>query len=128
MPPRRSRRRSARPDMRDWCYDWYDEVIRVRAIDAAAHRITLDAPHVYGVMAGNPSPRRWRALNVLEELDTPGEFVVDRAACRVYLWPPADLAGARVALSTLDAPIVSLHDASHVTLRGFTVECGLADG
>jgi len=27
-----------------WCYDWYDEVIRVAAVDAATHRITLAAP------------------------------------------------------------------------------------
>lgn len=29
-----------------WCYDWYDEVIQVAAIDPATHRIRLAAPHV----------------------------------------------------------------------------------
>lgn len=111
-----------------WCYDWYDEVIQVAAIDPALHRITLAAPHVYSVMQGNPSPRRYRALNVLEELDQPGEFVIDRAAGRLYLWPPADLAGARVTLATLDAPLVSLQDASYLTLKGLVVESGLDHG
>ena len=68
-----------------WCYDWYDEVIRVAAVDPATHRITLAAPHVYSLMQGNPSPRRYRALNVLEELDQPGEFVINAAAGVVYL-------------------------------------------
>ena len=79
-------------------------------------------------MQGNPSPRRYRALNVLEELDQPGEFVIDRGAGRLYLWPPADLKGAQITLATLDAPVVALEDASHITLRGFVVESGLDNG
>jgi hypothetical protein len=110
-----------------WCYDWYDEVIRVAAVDAATHQITLAAPHVYSLMQGNPSPRRYRALNVLEELDQPGEFVVNTSAGVVFFWPP-DHGTAPVTISTLDAPIVALKDASHVVLRGFVVECGLGDG
>jgi hypothetical protein len=108
-----------------WCYDWYDEVIQVKAIDPAAHRITLAAPHVYGLIQGNPSPRRYRALNVLEELDEPGEFVMDFQRGSVYFWPPPGKEAGGLVLSTLDAPILALRGASHVTLRGFTVECGL---
>ena len=111
-----------------WCYDWYDEVIKVATIDAATRRISLAAPHVYSLMQGNPSPRRYRALNVLEELDQPGEFVIDRGTGRLYLWPPADLKGARITLATLDAPVVALQDASCITLRGFVVESGLDNG
>ena len=110
-----------------WCYDWYDEVIRVAAVDPATHRITLAAPHVYSLAQGNPSPRRFRALNLLEELDQPGEFVINAAAGIVYFWPPGDGA-APVTISTLDAPIVALKDASHIVLRSFVVECGLGDG
>lgn len=111
-----------------WCYDWYDEVIKVAAIDPVTRRIRLAAPHVYSVMQGNPSPRRYRALNVLEELDQPGEFVIDRGVGRLYLWPPADLKGAQITLATLDAPVAALEDASHITLRGFVVESGLDNG
>jgi hypothetical protein len=111
-----------------WCYDWYDEVIQVSAIDPATRQIRLAAPHVYGLMQGNPSPRRYRALNVLEELDQPGEYVIDRPSGRLYLWPPAELAGAEVLLSTLDQPVVALENASHLVWRGFVIEAGLNDG
>ncbi|HEY5912081.1 MAG TPA: right-handed parallel beta-helix repeat-containing protein [Verrucomicrobiae bacterium] len=111
-----------------WCYDWYDEVIKVATIDAVTRRISLAAPHVYSLMQGNPSPRRYRALNVLEELDEPGEFVIDREAGRLYLWPPGDLTVAQVTLATMDAPIIALEDASYITLQGFVVECGLDNG
>ena len=57
-----------------WCYDWCDEVIKIGAIDLASRRITLAVPHVYSIQQGNPSPRRYRALNLLEELESPGEL------------------------------------------------------
>ena len=111
-----------------WCYDWYDEVIKVAAIDSVNRRISLAAPHIYSLMQGNPSPRRYRALNVLEEIDQPGEFVIDRRHGRLYVWPPAKVTEARITLATLDAPVIALENASFITLKGFTVECGLNDG
>lgn len=111
-----------------WCFDWYEETIRVRAIDRGQHRITFAHPSLYGVKQGNPSPRRYRALNLLEELDEPGEFYLDHAAHLLYFWPPAALEGSRIVLSTLNSPVLMMKDASWVTLRGFIVEAGLGNG
>ena len=72
-----------------WCFDWYEETIKVQAIDRDKRQITLARPTVYGIKQGNPSPRRYRALNLLEELDQPGEYYLDRASGRLYFWPPA---------------------------------------
>ena len=105
-----------------WCFDWYDEALPVRSIDPETRRITFDAPHFYGVRQGNPPPRRWRAINLLEELDAPGEYYIDRQEGRLYFWPPRDLAGARIVLSVLQDPIVRVAGASHVAIRGFTFE------
>ena len=111
-----------------WCFDWYEETIRVKAIDRERHSITLARPSLYGVKQGNPSPRRYRALNLLEELDQPGEFYLDRSTPALYFWPPAGMNGARLVLSTLTTPLVTLSNAAHITLRGFTVEAGLGNG
>jgi hypothetical protein len=111
-----------------WCYDWYDEVIRVKAVDPAKHRITLASPHAYGLYQGNVMPRRFQAINLLEELDQPGEYYIDRSTGTFYFWPPAKLSGARTVLATLSAPVVALKDASHVVLRGFIVEDSQGDG
>ena len=77
-----------------WCFDWYDTVIPVASINTASNTITFAVKHTYGVRAGNPSPRRWKALHLLEELDAPGEYFVDRAAKRLYFWPPKPLTAA----------------------------------
>ena len=111
-----------------WCFDWYDEVIKVRSIDRENRRIRLAAPAHYGIKPRNPAPRRWCALNLLEELDRPGEYYIDHASRVLYFWPPAPLAGARTVLSTLNAPVVAIEDAAHVILRGFTVEASLQNG
>jgi hypothetical protein len=105
-----------------WCFDWYDEALPVGKIDPETHQITFAAPHFYGVRQGNPPPRRWRAINLLEELDMPGEYFIDRDTDQLYLWPPADLQGARVLLSVLQTPLIHIANAAHIAVRGFTVE------
>jgi hypothetical protein len=111
-----------------WCYDWYDETIQVKSIDRERRQITLAAPALYGVKQGNPSPRRFAAVNVLAELDEPGEFYIDPAGKMLYFWPPAALQGARIALSMLNSPLLRIKDASGVTIDGFIFEDGLAGG
>jgi hypothetical protein len=111
-----------------WAFDWYSEVIQVKSIDREKHQITLAAPSVYGVIQRNPSPRRYYALNLLEELDSPGEYFIDGTAGLLYFWPPAPLGDARVVVSTLKAPVLAVNEASGIRLRGFTVEASLSDG
>ena len=111
-----------------WCFDWFEEAIRVKTIDPATRQIALARPALYGVKQGNPSPRRYYALNLLEELDSPGEYYLDRESGTLLLWPPAEPGNARIVVSTLQKPVVVLRDAAHVTLRRLIVENALGDG
>lgn len=103
-----------------WCFDWYPEAIRVRSIEPGEKRITFEEPHHYGV-GGRPN-RRWYAMNILAELDAPGEYYIDREGGTLYVWPPDDPSGARVVLSMMTDPIISLEGASHLSLIGLTLE------
>ena len=105
-----------------WCFDWYDEFIQIQSIDPRNHRITLAAPSVYGLKQGNSSPRRYYALNVLEELNNPGEYYVDRTNGFLYFWPPVATTNAYITLSMLKTSVVEIKDATDVTLRGFIIE------
>ena len=111
-----------------WCFDWYAETIKIKAVDREKRQITLATPTLYGVKQGNPSPRRYRALNLLEELDSPGEFYIDRVDGLLYLWPPSPPADARIVLSTLNGPLIVLRGTEHIILSGFIVEAGLGNG
>jgi hypothetical protein len=105
-----------------WCFDWASETIRVQSVDPATRQITLARQHVYGLGSGNPAPRRFRAVNLLEELDHAGEYFIDRAEGALYFWPPAPLEGARIVLSLLSEPMLALNDVSHVQFTGLVLE------
>lgn len=103
-----------------WAYDWANSYERIASIDKETGFIQTHPPHgLYGIH----KTQRIYFLNVLEELDTPGEYYVDRERAILYLWPPSDIASAHVTISLLDKPMVAMADVSHVTLGGLTLEC-----
>lgn len=109
-----------------WHYLWADGTLPVASIDPAARRITTGLPYTYGngIVAWAP----FYAFNLLEEIDMPGEWYVDRAAGVLYFFPPGDLTKARVELSMLSVPLVELAGVEHVRLQGLVCELGRADG
>lgn len=109
-----------------WCFDWMDEVIQVASIDPEKKQISLKAPHTYGVRKGNPSPRRWRALNLIEEIDEPGEYAVDAKRGLLYFYPPCAIERAQTALAEHTLPLLHITSATNFTIRGFTFEEGRA--
>lgn len=108
-----------------FAFDWADGYQRIASIDPARRELVLASPqHPYGYRAG----QRFRAINLPEELDTPGEWWLDRAAGRLYFWPPAPLDGAPAIVSLLRDAILILDGASHVEVRDLVLEVGRADG
>lgn len=106
---------------RNWC-DTYE---RIEAIDLERREILTSPPHDYrGYKAG----QRIRFLNLLEELDEPGEWFLDRANGLLYFWPPEPVAQSRVWVSRLESPLVLLRDCAHVTLQGLILECSRGSG
>lgn len=109
-----------------WCFDWSSEVIKVAAIDKDKKEIRLAEQHTYGLRQGNPSPRRWIAVHLLEELDAPGEYYIDQKTNRLFFYPEKDLEKARIVLAYKNTPILDLKKVSDLTFKGFklTETCG----
>jgi hypothetical protein len=107
-----------------WTFDWADSYVKVKAIDPQARQVATEPPHgAFGYKKG----QRWRALNLLEELDQPGEWYLDRPTGLLYFWPPAPIESGRPTVSVL-GKLVLLNSASHITLRGLLLECGRDTG
>ncbi len=108
-----------------WTWDWAETHEKVKSIDLANHVVATEPPHgIYGYTAG----KRFYWENILEELDQPGEFYLDRATGILYFWPPSPIKNARVAVSILETPLVTIENASHITMRGLTFEHARGDG
>lgn len=100
-----------------------DDKIRVASIDTVRQEVTLSSPHMYGLGSGQ-NFNQYVALNVLGELDQPGEWYADTASGLLFLWPPGDVATARVTVSVLEQPLIALDNTSYCTLRNLIVENG----
>jgi len=103
-----------------WAWDWANSYEKIESIDLDNRLIKTAPPHGnYGFRAG----QRFYFLNVLEELDEPGEWYLDRAAGILYFWPPAPIGEGKVRVSVLEQPMVSMRDAQHVRFLGLALEC-----
>ena len=108
-----------------WTYDWADSYEHVASIDMATHTIHTDPPTPpYGYKAG----QRWRVVNVLEELDEPGEWYLDRSTGILYFWPPADIHSAETVVSIMDTPLLATQGASYLQFRDLRFEVTRGDG
>jgi hypothetical protein len=104
-----------------------DDKILVAGIDTVKGEVRLAAPHMYGLGSGE-NFNEYVALNLLEELDQPGEWYVSPSSGKLFFWPPGDIRTARVTLSIVEQPLIALDGTSYVTLRELTVECGRGIG
>ncbi|HUI09282.1 MAG TPA: right-handed parallel beta-helix repeat-containing protein [Bacteroidota bacterium] len=100
-----------------WTFDWSDSYQRVQSIDTVKHEITLRPPHHW---YGYTKNQRYYVMNVLEELDSPGEWYLDRTHGILYLWPPEEIREAVV--SMLREPFVTLTDCPNVRVEGISFE------
>lgn len=108
-----------------WFHDWSDSYEKVAAIDPQAKTITLAPPYH---KSGYREAHRYYALNLLSEIDLPGEWYLDRDTGVLYFYPPSDPNQATVEVSVFAAPMVQLDEVSDVRFRGLTWEMGRSDG
>jgi hypothetical protein len=108
-----------------WTWDWSDSYQKVQSIDTMAKEITLQEPHHW---YGYTKNQRYYFLNILEELDVPGEWYLDRKNGLLYFWPPELIDNSSVSVSLLDQPLISLEKTSFMTFSGFIFEHSRSNG
>jgi len=129
--------RGTRPERWDaatgvWLYGYWRrgyraEFIKVKAIDTKAKTIRLAARNSLGNL-DDGGASRYFAVHLLEELDAPGEWVLDRESRTLYLMPPEGADASTFTLSINPKAIVHCVAAKHIELRGLGIECSARDG
>ena len=101
-----------------WMYDWADASTPIAAFDAEKHTLSPKFVSKWGVKEGAP----YYFFNVLEELDAPGEWYLDREEMKLYLYPAGDIHSADIFLTVTQSSIIKVSGAKHITLDGFTLK------
>ncbi|WP_238392531.1 Ig-like domain-containing protein [Paenibacillus antri] len=106
-------------------YSWEWSYNKIANIDLENKTITLR----YGEMSGiftNWYPDFHFAQNLLEEIDMPGEYYIDRAKGVLYFLPTASFAEANpdITVTMLKTPMINAVNASHITFKDLILENG----
>ncbi len=118
-----------------WTHDWDNHSVRAASYgveNGTNDVIRLAANIPYGVMGGTwgRKDRRFYVFNLLEELDAPGEWWLDRAKKRLYLYPPkgAPCAEDQTTLAFSSEPIVGGAGLKHMRFERLAFEYGYGLG
>jgi len=100
-------------------WSWADASNPVKTIDVENKTITFAQASSYGISKG----AHFYFFNVFEELDSEGEYYIDRVNGILYLYQPEDFDSAEIMMSCITDNVVSASNVSYLTLKGFGV-CG----
>ncbi|MAT15460.1 MAG: hypothetical protein CMJ46_09335 [Planctomyces sp.] len=101
-----------------WFWDWSDSFEEVESVDAETNTIRLKPPyHNYGFR----NKQRYYAVNILSELDQPGEWYLDRQTRQLYFWPPGEITPGDVMLSAISS-VVTIDDCRNIQFSNLTFE------
>ena len=102
-----------------WSYDWADASTPIGSFDAEKCLLSPKFVALFGALQSNAP---FYFFNVLEELDAPGEWYLDRESGMLYLYPPEDFENAEITLSLSRETLIRTVGADYLTFDGFTVE------
>jgi hypothetical protein len=121
-----------------WRVPWVAHTVRVTEINDQTKTITLAAnadggmgskyskPVGGGAWRTGSGKEMWQALNLLEEIDTPGEYALDFKDGMLYFYPPAPPAASRCVIADMAEPLIQVQaGAANIRLIGLTLEYAL---
>lgn len=104
---------------------WADGTAKIGGIDPETDVLTTAEAYQYGGGGmSNDQGIMYYAFNLLEELDAPGEWYLNRDTGMLYLYPPTDFAEAVAEIGLFSEPMILAEDVSHVRFEGLTLDLG----
>ncbi|TVS11932.1 MAG: hypothetical protein EA424_23160 [Planctomycetaceae bacterium] len=108
---------------------WADATIQVSRIDPETRTVICDQAYHYSRPGMDTRQGiRYYAFNLLEEIDQPGEWYLDRETGMLYIYPPTDLEHAEVEIGMLSTPMLTMDQVTDVRLEGLTFDLGRFHG
>lgn len=108
-----------------FAHGYADDMLPLAAVDTLQKTLTLAQATMYGLMSG-ADYRRWYAVNLLQEVDRPGEYYLDQRRNRIWFYPEGELKSLSVSL--LGEPLMAIEGVEDVEVCGLTFECSRGIG
>lgn len=103
---------------------WFLDTYRLSGINKDKKTISLSADSV--AFSANQKGGNYYYINILDELDVPGEYYVDTDTGMLYMYPTGNLKGKSVGIGYAGSfwfdSIINFDRASYITLSGITAE------
>ncbi|MDR1609987.1 MAG: right-handed parallel beta-helix repeat-containing protein [Candidatus Symbiothrix sp.] len=110
-------------------FGYNDDHLKVEHINHTKNSIKVVQPHIYGVRSSSSdknkalSIRGYYAYNLLEEIDMPKEYFLDRKNGKLYIYPDQDIEKSDVEISLIESSLVRIRNTSQVTITGIHFTC-----
>lgn len=108
---------------------WADATIKIGKIDPLTKTLTTAEPYHYGGRGMSAEQGiQYYAFNLLEEIDSPGEWYLERTTGMLYLYPPSDPGKSTVEIGMLSTPMITMDKLSHVRIEGLGFDLARYNG
>lgn len=108
----------------NWQYDWSDQTCPVKYVDGTAQTIELGIQSCYELTVG----QKFYIYNLIEELDVPGEWFLDKTTGILYLYPLDTNPNSSMILSFSSSTVVTMEKVSNFNFREFEILGTRANG
>lgn len=104
-------------------YDWAGASADLGTVDKRKRTISTKQGFLYGIRAYSPTTEggKWYIYNLLEELDAPGEYYLDREANKLYFYPPTDIESGSLTMG-YGKTVFNLKNANNIKFEGVSIE------
>ncbi len=99
-------------------YEWYEDTLKIADITGSKITTSEGGSYHYRYGAG----AKLRIVNLVEEIDYPGEFYIDREEGYLYFYPIDNISGSTFALVTSQKPFMTVEGAQHISFENFIFE------
>ena len=99
-----------------WQYDWADGSTPIESFDKNTNNLTTKYQSFFGTKENAP----YYFYNCLEELDSEGEWYLDRDTGLLCIYKPKNFNNSQITLSLLQKTAITIN-ASNITFNGFTI-------
>ena len=98
-------------------YEWADTTVPLKSFDYKTKAVEPAYVSKYGAVPGST----YYIFNVLEELDSEGEWYLDRESGMLYIYPPEKMEEAKITISLSTENLITITDAEYLCFEGLSI-------